>query len=477
MDISRNDFIRRGAVAVAAAGLPAAPAIGGGAGKLALLGGTPVVGEKMRGELAEMFAWPIVNDAMRKANDRVLCERRMSGIDIADEFERKFSEWNGTKYASSAVNGTASLLAAFYAVGLGPGDELICPSITYWASCLGAIHLGASVVFCDVSPVDLTADPKSIEAHITPRTKAIVVVHVYGSPCDMDPIMAIARKHGIKVIEDVSHAQGGLYKGRRLGTIGDCGCMSLMTGKSFAIGEGGMLVTDDWEIYRRVVRWGQYERIGRCWSPEEFARTKKLPVGGVKNRLNQCCAAIGIEQLKKYDSECAEIEKAMLYYWDKVKDVKGLGLMYPSYANSNKAGWYYSRAHYDPEAFGGVTAEAFAAALNAEVGGRRFDDGINFPLHTSSIFNDEDLFGNGKPPSLRHLPAGVTPAGLTGSLPVSERVTGRILGDPAFKHFNAEQIDRFAEAVHKVAANVESLKGWKPPESAPATLPGWSRKV
>ena len=99
-------------------------------------------------------------------------------------------------------------------------------------------------MFADVKADDLTLDPASFEAHITPRTKAVVPVHLYGEPCDMDPIMAIAKKHGIKVVEDVSHAQGGLYKGRKLGTIGDCGAMSLMTGKSFAIGEGGMLVTN-----------------------------------------------------------------------------------------------------------------------------------------------------------------------------------------------------------------------------------------
>jgi dTDP-4-amino-4,6-dideoxygalactose transaminase len=208
-----------------------------GAGKLALLGGTSVVSKAQAAEFKNLFAWPIVNDAMRRANDRVLCEGRMSGTDIADEFEAKFAAWNGTKYASSAPNGTASLIAAFYAVGLGPGDELICPSITYWASCLGAIHLGATVVFADVDPVTLTLDPKSFQEHITPRTKAVVPVHVYGQPCDMDPIMEIARKHGIKVVEDVSHAQGGLYKGRKLGTIGDCGAMSLMSVKSFSIGE------------------------------------------------------------------------------------------------------------------------------------------------------------------------------------------------------------------------------------------------
>ena len=476
MSINRRDFLRTGTAAAVVSGI-GAPAIAGGADKLALFGGTPVFSAAARKPLADLFAWPIVNAAMRKANDDVLCARKMSGTDIADEFEHRFAEWNGTKYASSAPNGTASLLAAFYAVGLGPGDELICPSITYWASCLGAIHLGATVVFADVKPEDLTLDPKSFEAHITPRTKAVVPVHLYGSPCDMDEIMAIAKKHGIRVIEDVSHAQGGLYKGRKLGTIGDCGAMSLMTGKSFAIGEGGMFVTDDLELYRRVVRWGQYERIGRFYTPGETARTKVLPIGGVKNRLNQCCAAIGLEQLKKYDSEMAEIEASMLYYWDGLKDVRGLGRMYPAYANSTKAGWYFSRGRYDAAAFGGVSAEAFSAALNAEIGAHHYDDAINFPLHTSSLFDGEDIFANGKPPCRRHLPAGVTPAGLTGKLPVAESARGRYIGDPWFKHLDKPVIDRFVEAVHKVAANAEALKAWQPPKKEEKPLPGWSRKA
>ena len=474
--MNRREFICKGTAAAAVTGFTAAPAIGGGADKLALFGGTPVFSAAARKPLGDLFAWPIVNEAMRKANDLVLVQRKMSGTDVADEFERKFAAWNGTKYASSAVNGTASLLAAFYAVGLGPGDELICPSITYWASCLGAIHLGATVVFCDVKPEDLTADPASIEAHITPRTKAIVVVHLYGAPCDMDPIMAIAKKHGLKVIEDVSHAQGGSYKGRRLGTIGDCGAMSLMTGKSFAIGEGGMFVTNDEALYRRVVRWGQYERIGRVYRPEETARTKLLPIGGAKNRLNQCSAAIGLEQLKKYDAEREEIERAMLYYWDGIRDVKGLRKMYPSYAGSNKAGWYYSRGAYDAAAFGGLPAETFCAALNAEIGEPYYDTGVNFPLHTSSLFDDEDVFANGRPPCRRHLPEGVTPAQLTGRLPVAESRAGRIVGDPWFKHLDKPCIDRFVEAVHKVAANAEALKAWKPAAEEPKTLPGWNRK-
>jgi len=458
--MNRREFIKSG-TAVAAVGSIGCPAIAGGAGKLALLGGTPIFTSVERKALADLFAWPIVNEAMRRANDRVLVEGRMSDTDITDEFDSKFAAWNGTKYATSAPNGTASLIAAFYAVGLGPGDELICPSITYWASCLGAIHLGATVVFCDVKADDFTMDPKSFEAHITPRTKAVVPVHVYGQPCDMDSIMAIARKHGIKVVEDVSHAQGGLYKGRKLGTIGDCGAMSLMTGKSFAIGEGGMLVTNDREIYRRAIRWGSYKRIDRVYSAAETARSLILPFGGVKNRLNQCSAAIGIEQLKKYDSEIAEIDRAMKYYHDGIADVKGIVRVYPAYPNSNKAGWYYSRAVYKPEIFGGLRGETVARALNAELGRNSYAATCNFPLHRSSIFSDEDIFSNGKPPSSRFLPADVDPRKLTGSLPVAEAALDHVMGDPWFKHLDKRLIDGYIAAVHKVAANVDALLAWE----------------
>ena len=459
--MTRKEFIKTGSAAATAAGVSGCLTATAGADKLAMLGGAPVVSKAEAAAYKQLFAWPIVNEAMRKANDRVLCSGNMSGTDISDEFEAKFAAWNGTKYASSAPNGTASLIAAFYAIGLGPGDELICPSITYWASCLGAIHLGATVVFADVEPDTLTLDPKSFEAHITPRTKAVVPVHIYGQPCDMDPIMAIAKKHGIKVVEDVSHAQGGLYKGRKLGTIGDCGAMSLMSGKSFAIGEGGMLVTDNHELYRRVVRWGQYERIKRNFSADEIALTNNLPFGGVKNRLNQCSAAVGIEQLKKYDSEREEIEKAMLYYFKGIEDVKGIKRVYPKWERSNKAGWYASCSIYSPEAFGGLTNTTFARALNAEVGNSKFGSRCNFPLHTSSIFDSADIFGNGKPPASRFLPAGVSPKALTGRLPVAEAVNDRVIVDPWFKHFDRPKIDRFIEAVHKVAANAEALREWE----------------
>ena len=420
--------------------------------ELALLGG------KKTQERADetMFHWPIVNDAMIAAQTKVLTDGNMSGTDIARRFEAKFAKWQGRTYALSHNNGTSALNAAMYGVGLGPGDEIVCTSLTYWASCTGALGLGATVVFCDVNPETLQMDPASFEARITPRTKAVMVVHYMAHPAPMDEIMAIARKHGLKVIEDVSHAQGGHYKGRMLGTFGDVAAMSLMSCKSFAIGEGGMLVTDDAEIYRRAIRLGHYDRIIDVCTDEEMEGTKNIPFGGLKNRMHQVSAAIGLEQLKKHDAEIAEIDRAMKYFWKGLADVPGIRAVYPKDEGSDKAGWYASRFLYDPEAFGGISNVTFCEALNAEVGGG-FSFGCNMPLHLSSVFFDVDVYGHGKPTARTFLPDGVDPRVLSGELPNAEKANMRIVGEPWFKHDDHVRIDPYVEAVRKVAAHATDL--------------------
>ena len=420
--------------------------------QLALLGGRKTL-EKADEAL---FHWPIVNDAMIAAQTKVLTDGNMSGTDISRRFEDEFAAWQGRKYALSHNNGTNALNAAMYGIGLGPGDEIICTSVTYWASCTGALALGAAVVFCDIDPDTLQMDPASFEARITPRTKAVMVVHYMAHPAPMDEIMAIAKRHGLRVIEDVSHAQGGHYKGRMLGTFGDVAAMSLMSCKSFAIGEGGMLVTDDAEIYRRAVRFGHYDRIADVYSDEEMKATKNVPFGGLKNRMHQVSAAIGLEQLKKHDDEIAEIDRAMKYFWKGVSDVKGLTVIYPKDDGSDKAGWYASRFLYDRDAFGGVTNVTFCAALNAEVGGG-FSFGCNMPLHLSSVFFDEDIYGHGKPTARAFMPEDVDLRAESGSLPNADRVNGRVMGEPWFKHCDPARIDPYIEAVHKVAAHAEEL--------------------
>ncbi|MCA1413380.1 DegT/DnrJ/EryC1/StrS family aminotransferase [Bradyrhizobium sp. NBAIM20] len=176
-------------------------------------------------------------------------------------FERRFADYCGTAHCRAVNSGTSALHLALLAAGVGPGDEVITVSMTFVATTAAILYSGARPVFVDVDPVTWTMDPGLIEAAMTPRTKAILPVHLHGLMADMDPIMAIARRHGLIVIEDAAQAHGAEYRGRRAGSIGDLGCFSFYPGKNLgAFGEGGALVTDRIEFARRVSLlrdWGQ----------------------------------------------------------------------------------------------------------------------------------------------------------------------------------------------------------------------------
>ncbi len=424
--------------------------------KLAIHGGEKVA----TSSIAANIKWPIVNRAMEEGVLEVLRDGNMSGTNITKKFEAEFAKWQGSKYALAHSSGTASLQAAFFGVGLGHGDEIICPSITYWASVLPAMSLGATVVYADIDPVTLCLDPADFEKRITPRTKAVVVVHYCAYPAPMDEIMAIARKHNIKVIEDVSHAQGALYKGKMVGTIGDVGAMSLMSGKSFAIGEGGILVTDNQEIYERAILWGHYERGGDITLPG-LAEYKGLPCGGYKYRMHQLSSVVGLEQLKKYDSECAVIDKAMKYFWDGLKDLP-LDSHQPADANSTKGGWYACKGIYNAEAFDGLSLKYFIDAVAAE-GGQYFAAGCNAALHTHGLFHTMDVYGDGKPTNTANNPdAGAI--NKEGDFPVAENICNSAFSIPWFKHFDRLLIDEQIAAVRKVCENYKDLLASDPKE-------------
>ncbi|MCF0261589.1 MAG: DegT/DnrJ/EryC1/StrS family aminotransferase, partial [Sphaerochaetaceae bacterium] len=381
-------------------------------------------------------------------------------------FEKEFAEWMGVKHALAFQNGTASLNAAMWACGVGAGDEVIAPSMTYWASCAGALTLGATVNFADIEKDTLCIDPNDIEHRIGPRTKAIIAVHYAGHPCPMDEIMAIAKKHNIKVIEDTSHAQGSLYKGRLCGSIGDVGAMSMMAGKSFAIGEGGMLVTNSREIYERAISFAHYERTGapsRFNAPdnqitlEELAPFRGIPQGAMKGRMNQTCSAMGRVQLKYYPQRIQEIQDSINYFWDLLKDVPGLHPHRPDmWENSTMGGWYYAQALYRAEELGGVNSDLFSRAMNAE-GVKNTAPGGNSPLHIHPYFTQSDLFRLGKPTAIAFGQRDVRQK--QGDLPVSESIHDICIAIPWFKHFDKPVIKMYADAFRKVAENAEQLKG------------------
>ena len=402
----------------------------------------------------DMFKWPIVTDADEQAVLDVLRAGAMSGTDVTRQFEAEFAEWIGLPFALGTCNGTAALQAAMWAVGVRRGDEVICPSMTYWASGTPALTLGAAPVWADIQRDTLCLDPASAAERIGERTKAIVVVHYAGYPADMDAILALAEPRGVAVIEDVSHAHGGLYKGRKLGTIGQVGAMSCMSGKSLAIGEAGILVTADRGIYERAVLWGHHQRHGDLTDPALAAQAGP-PLSMAKHRMNQTCSAMGRVQLRHYDARNAEILRAMHYYWDRLEGTPGVKAhRVPAGGGSEMGGWYYPRGLYRGEELGGLPLARFAEALAAE--GHPGGVGANAPLHLLAAVNEVDIYGDGRPTILANATRDTRAA--PGSLPAAESIAEIAFDVPWFKHYRPEIIDEYVLAVKKVAAHADELR-------------------
>ena len=429
-------------------------------GTLAINGGPKAVTR----EPGDLFTWPVITPDDEAAVLDVLRSGDMSGNTVSKKFEQEFATWIGAKHALTYPNGTEAVRAAMWACGLAAGDEIICPSLTYWASAAQALSLGVSVNFADSDPDTLCIDPADVEHRIGPRTRAIVVVHYLGHPCDMDALLAIARRHNLKVIEDTSHAHGSIYKGRKCGTLGDVGAFSLMSGKSFPVGEGGMLVTNDRIIYERCIAYGFYERTGvpsNFNAPDAQITLDELkpyigaPLGGYKHRMNQTCAAMGRVQLKAYDARMHEIDAAMNRFWDLLEGVPSVRSIRPSRdSGMTMGGWYASRGLYRSEELGGLSCARFCEAVRAE-GVTSCTPGANTPLHTHPIFHTADLFRQGKPTVLAFGQRDVRQG--PGSLPVAENTPSTIFNSPWFKKDRPEFIAEYAAAFRKVAEHAAEL--------------------
>lgn len=434
--------------------------------ELALFGGPKAITK----DPGNLFTWPIVTKEDEEAVLDVLRNGAMSGTDITKEFENEFATWQGLDFALGFSTGTSAIQSAMFGCGVGVGDEIICPTITYWASGLQAYTLGATVVFANVDQNTLCIDPSDIEDKIGPRTKAIVVVHYTGHPADMDPIMAIAKKHNVKVIEDVSHAHGGMYKGRMVGTFGDVAAMSLMSGKSLAIGEAGILATNNREIYERAIAFGHYSRYSAdAMETEELKPHAGLPMGGYKYRMHQMSSAVGRVQLKYYDERMKEIRKGMNYFWDLLEGVPGIKAhRVDESTGSTMGGWYAPKGLYKSEELGGLSVTRFCEAVRAE-GFESCNPGCNLALHTHSLFQTLDVYGHGKPTRIANSDRDVRE--LDANLAPSEAVGTMTYSIPWFKHFEPKMIEEYANAFKKAAENYKELL--KDDPGNPDEIGGW----
>ena len=300
-----------------------------------------------------------------------------SGIECR-KFEQEFADYCGTKYARVVTNGTAALFLSCIGIGIKPGDKVLTTPLTWIATAAAPATLGAKVDFVDIDPENYNIDPEKLAAKITPDVKAVIVVHLYGQTCDMDPILKLSRKYGFEIIEDACHAVGADYKGKKAGSIGTTGCFSFHEQKNIStLGEGGIIITDNPEIYEKVSLYRSHcarvygESTKYCSIDES-----KYPMGkkfwyqnfddaGYNFRMTDMQAAIGRIQLKKLNSfNRIRIENAQ-YITEGLKDVKGLKL--PKKMPWGEHVFHLYPVVIDPEIFG-INKEDFIYKMLYEKG-------------------------------------------------------------------------------------------------------------
>ena len=230
-----------------------------------------------------------------------------------EEFEQKFAAYTQVAYSAGVCNGTVALHLALLALGLGPNDEVIVPTLTYIASVNAIAYTGATPVFVDSVATTWQMDPEDVRRKITPRTKAIMAVHLYGHPCDMDALVAIAREHRIFLIEDCAEAFGTYYKGRHVGCFGDIATYSFFGNKTITTGEGGMVVTNDLTLYERA----------RHFKGQGLAAHREYwhDVIGYNYRMTNICAALGVAQLERADEFLEKKRNLAQSYYDGLADL------------------------------------------------------------------------------------------------------------------------------------------------------------
>ncbi len=431
------------------------------ADKLAIHGGPKAITRK--DDLGRCSRWPSFADEEKRA---VL--EALEGGDVYGpiaEFEENFARYMGSRYALPTNNGTSAIHSAYFAAGVGPGDEVILSAYTWHLQVSQVLALHAIPVFCDIDAKSACIDPEDVRRKITTRTKAISVVHPYGAIAPMDEIVEIAEESGLVVVEDCSHAHGATYRGRKVGTIGDIGCFSLQASKLMTGIEAGVMITDDEEYYERACVLGHYERIPKLgiekyrklYQPE---REMAPACFGFKYRMHPLAAAIALVQLKHLDEWTKIRRQNMCWLTERLGEVGRAngGVFEPPYdePNTERVWLNYICLYYADRA--GVERPKFIEALNAEglpaTGGRTG----YLPVYWNPVFEERmDIWGDGYPFRAPYTKAEVSYS--RGICPEAEVHFKRTVGLPVLHHETEKAIlEEYAGAISKVLENLGSLR-------------------
>jgi len=438
--ITRRTFVAGAAAAAAASGL-AAPRVSSAADKPALLGGTPV----------HKGSWPKWPDWHKSWEPEILEVLRSGhwssagGGGQAAAFEAAYAKLLGAKACVATASGTTALITALHVMGVDAGDEVIVSPFTFIATYNVCLIHKALPVFADTDPATLTMDPASIESRITDRTRAILPVHIYGMPCDMDAINAIAKKHNLAVVEDACQAWLAEYKGRKCGTLGDLGCFSFQNSKHIPAGEGGAVSGTREELLDRA------RSFHNCGRASGTFRGSGCFSRGTNCRMTHYQGAMLLQQLDKLVKETERRQENADHLTAGLKQIPGIQ---PARLPENsRAVWHLYAFRYDAEQFHGLPRAKFMRALGAEgipCGGGYseqyfdglLDEAINsrgfkrlFPPDRLKAYRDsfQDLKGNKR--------VCETTVGLFNTLLLAER----------------SQVDHIVEAVRKIHAHSAEL--------------------
>ncbi|MDF1593999.1 MAG: DegT/DnrJ/EryC1/StrS family aminotransferase [Desulfobacterales bacterium] len=334
------------------------------------------------------------------------------------QFEEQFATRMGRKYGVAVSNGSVALDAAVVALGIGTGDEVIMPTFTIISCAAAVVRAGAVPVVVDCDPVTWNMDVAQIEARITHHTKAIMVVHIFGLPVDMDPLMAIARNHGLKVIEDAAEMHGQTYKGKPCGGFGDISTFSFYPNKHITTGEGGMIVTDDLALAEKC-----RSLRNLCFKPEQRFVHDEL---GWNFRMSNLQAALGVAQLERLDEFVQRKRRMGAHYTKLLADTSGIQLPLAHTGDAaDNIYWVYGLVLDDSVPFD--AKEAMVRLGKLGIGSRPFF----WPMHEQPVFRKMGLFAGE-----RH--------------PVAERIARRGFYIPSGLALTEEQIERSAEAVKEI---------------------------
>lgn len=373
------------------------------------------------------YALPLIDDEEIKEIIDTIQSNWLSKGPKTVEFEKVFAEYVHSAHAVGLNSCTAGLHLAQLAVGIGPGDEVITTPYTFVATANTIIHTGAKPVFVDIDPITMNIDPTLIEEKITDKTKAIIPVHFAGFPCDMDPIMEIARKHNLIVIEDAAHAVYTKYKGQMIGSIGDITCFSFYATKNLVTGEGGMITTNNeqWADQIRVMSlhgmsknaWNRYGNKGNWFYEVEYP--------GYKYNMTDVQASFGLVQLKKLESLQNRRAEIAGVYNKELKDVKGITL--PHQDDTHTHAWHLYVLKLDLNEFT-IDRGQFIQELN------------NLGIGTSVHFIPVPMH-----PYYANLGYNIE------EYPNALAVYNGAISIPLYPKMNNDQVNRVVEAVKKVA--------------------------